>query len=40
MTFVTKARQDIGYIYLTDDSLPDPRDTLSSYFSDPLTLLQ
>ena len=31
--YVTSAKQKVGYIYLTDDNLPNPWDTLSSYFS-------
>jgi hypothetical protein len=39
-TFVTSARQHVGYIYLQDDTLPNPWDTLSSYFDDLLSALE
>jgi len=38
--FIASARQTIGYIYLTNDNLPNPWDTLPSYFSTLLTDLQ
>ena len=38
--FIASARQTIGYIYLTNDDLPNPWDTLPSYFSTLLTDLQ
>jgi hypothetical protein len=39
-SFIATARQTIGYIYMTDDNLPNPWDTLASYFSTLLTDLQ
>ncbi len=31
-TFVAQAKQSVGYIYLTDDDLPNPWDSLPPYF--------
>jgi hypothetical protein len=39
-SYIASARQEIGYIYLTDDNLPNPWDTLASYFASLLTDLQ
>jgi hypothetical protein len=39
-TFVTGARADVGFIYLTDDTLPNPYDTLPAYFNSLLAALQ
>jgi hypothetical protein len=40
-SFVSNAEADhIGYIYLTDDTMPNPWDTLSSYFSSLLGYLE
>ena len=39
-SFIATARQTIGYIYLTNDDLDNPWDTLSSYFSGLLDQLQ
>jgi hypothetical protein len=30
--YVAQAKQDVGYIYITDDDLPNPWDTLPGYF--------
>jgi hypothetical protein len=38
--FVAAARPSIGYIYLTNDDMPNPWDSLPSYFADLLTALQ
>ncbi len=38
--FVTGARADVGFIYLTSAMLPNPWDTLPPYFSGLLTALQ
>ena len=32
VTFVSEAKQHVGYIYITDDNLPNPWDTLTPYF--------
>jgi len=32
--FVAKAKATVGYIYVTSDTLPNPWDTVPSYFSD------
>jgi hypothetical protein len=32
VSFVAQAKQHVGYIYLTDDDLPNPWDSLPSYF--------
>jgi Spherulation-specific family 4 len=39
-TFVQQARQYVEYIYLTNDDLPNPWDSLTSYFSDLLAALE
>ena len=39
-TFVKQARQYVGYVYLQNDDVPNPWDSLSSYFSDLLTALE
>jgi hypothetical protein len=39
-TFVQQARQYVQYIYLTNDDLPNPWDSLTSYFSTLLTALE
>ena len=39
-TFVQQARQYVEYIYLTNDDLPNPWDSLTSYFSTLLTALE
>jgi len=38
--FVSTARQYVGYIYLQSDDLPNPWDSLPSYFSDLLAALE
>jgi hypothetical protein len=38
--FVASARQHVGFIYLTNDTLPDPWDTLSPYFAALLAALE
>lgn len=38
--FVTGARAHVGFIYLTDDTVPNPWDTLPSYFSNLLAALE
>jgi hypothetical protein len=38
--FVAQARAYVGFIYLTDDDLPNPWDTLPPYFSDLLAALE
>ncbi len=38
--FVTGARANVGFIYLTDDTVPNPWDTLPSYFSNLLGALE
>jgi hypothetical protein len=38
--FVQQARQYVGYIYLQNDDLPNPWDTLPPYFGDLLTALE
>lgn len=38
--FVSGARQDVGFIYLTGDDLPNPWDSLSSYFDGLLSALE
>jgi hypothetical protein len=38
-SFVASARQYVGYIYITNDKLPDPWDTLSKHFKDLLAEL-
>jgi hypothetical protein len=39
-TFVQQARKYVEYIYLTNDDLPNPWDSLTSYFSTLLTALE
>ena len=39
-TFVHNARQSVQYVYLQGDSLPNPWDSLPSYFSDLLAALE
>jgi hypothetical protein len=39
-TFVASARQHVGFVYLTDDNLPNPYDTLPSYFGGLLAALE
>ena len=39
-TFVQQARQYVEYIYLTNDDLPNPWDSLTSYFSALMTALE
>jgi hypothetical protein len=39
-TFVTGARAKVGFIYLTDDNLPNPWDSLPGYFSSLLGALE
>jgi hypothetical protein len=38
--FVREARKHVGYIYLQNDVLPNPWDTLPSYFDDLLEALE
>jgi hypothetical protein len=38
--FVAQARQYVGYIYLQNDDLPNPWDTLPTYFGDLLAALE
>jgi hypothetical protein len=38
--FVTAARQHVGFIYMTDDDLPNPWNSLSSYFEPLLASLE
>jgi len=40
LNYIANNKAMIGYIYLTDDNLPNPWDTLSSYFSSLLGALQ
>jgi hypothetical protein len=39
-TFVKQARQYVEYVYVTNDNLPNPWDSLTSYFSQLLTALE
>jgi hypothetical protein len=39
-SFITQARTAVGYIYVTDDDLPNPWDTLPSFFSSLLAALE
>jgi spherulation-specific family 4 protein len=39
-TFVRNARKNVGYIYLQNDNLPNPWDSVPSYFSDLLAALE
>jgi hypothetical protein len=39
-TFVREARKYVGYIYLQSDDLPNPWDSLPTYFNDLLTALE
>jgi hypothetical protein len=38
--FVASARDDVGFIYVTDDDLPNPWDTLPGYFPSLLAALE
>jgi hypothetical protein len=38
--FVASARQHVGFVYLTDDTLPNPYDTLPAYFGALLAALE
>ena len=38
--FVAAARAKVGFIYLTDDTLPNPWDTLPAYFPELLGALE
>jgi hypothetical protein len=40
LSFVASARPLVGYIYMTDDDLPNPWDSLPTYFDVLLTSLQ
>ena len=40
LTWVQQARSAVGYIYVTNDDLPNPWDTLPSYFSNLLAALE
>lgn len=40
LTWVQQARSAVGYIYVTNDDLPNPWDTLPSYFSSLLAALE
>ena len=39
-SFVSTAREYVGYIYLQNDDLPNPWDSLPSYFADLLAALE
>jgi hypothetical protein len=39
-SFIAQARTAVGYIYVTDDDLPNPWDTLPSFFSSLLAALE
>ena len=39
-SFVATARAYVGYIYLQSDDLPNPWDSLPSYFADLLAALE
>ena len=39
-TFVKQARQYVQYVYLTNDDLPNPWDSLTSYFASLLAALE
>jgi hypothetical protein len=39
-TFVKQARQYVGYVYLQNDDLPNPWDSLPSYFASLLAALE
>ena len=39
-TFVKQARQYVGYVYLQNDDVPNPWDSLPSYFADLLAALE
>jgi hypothetical protein len=39
-TFVRSARKSVGYVYVQSDNLPNPWDSLPSYFSDLLGALE
>ena len=38
--YVASVRADVEYVYLTDDDLPNPWDTLPTYFDALLTALE
>jgi hypothetical protein len=38
-SYIATAKQSVGFIYMTDDNLPNSWDTLSSYFSSLLNAL-
>ena len=40
VAFVTGARAKVGFIYLTDDTVPNPWDTLPAYFPSLLAALE
>jgi len=40
LTWLQQARSAVGYIYVTNDDLPNPWDTLPSYFSNLLAALE
>jgi hypothetical protein len=39
-TFVKQARQYVGYVYLQNDNVPNPWDSLPSYFASLLAALE
>jgi hypothetical protein len=39
-TYVANAKKYVGYIYITNDTLPNPWDSLPSYFADLLAALE
>ena len=39
-TFVKQARQYVGYVFLQNDNVPNPWDSLPSYFADLLAALE
>jgi hypothetical protein len=40
LTYVTMARMHVGYVYLNNDDLPNPWDSLPPYFGDLLAALE
>jgi hypothetical protein len=40
LAWISKARSAVGYIYVTDDDLPNPWDTLPPFFDDLLAALE
>jgi hypothetical protein len=38
-TFVASAKQRVGYVYLQSDNLPNPWDSVPSYFGDLVSAL-